>query len=501
MNPRAHTARIRPRHLPEVIRVARADRRPHRSPRPRRRGRGSRALAWTAAVVVLVLAGGAATAYETGRLDDWFGDHPSSPLVTPVPGYTAPVAPTPRAVARPAPGGRPEAAAVRRALAPALQDQDLFDLRAVVAPLSGPPVLDVGHGVSMPASTLKLLTTTAALETLGPDHTFATRVVADGRANGERAIVLVGGGDPFLAGNQPKAGAARHDASLQTLARLTAAKLRADGTRAVRLAYDTSLFTGPRVNPHWPATYLPDVVSPITALWADQGLNPSGDGRVPDPPATAAAMFAAFLRSDGIEVSPTVAQTKARAHAPELARVTSLPLADIVERVLLLSDNEGAEVLAHQTGLAVAGEGSYAAGVRGVTRTLTGLGLDLRGATIQDGSGLSRHDRVDAETLVNVLQLASSPTHPELRSVVGGLPVAAYDGSLGYRFVDSPARGLVRAKTGTLSGTDALAGITTDARGRVLVFAFVSNQVNEADTLDNRAALDRLASALATCRC
>ena len=66
----------------------------------------------------------------------------------------------------------------------------------------------------MPASTLKLLTTTAALEALGPDHTFATRVVADGR----RSLTLVGGGDPFLAGKRPTTGPSRGDASLQTLA-------------------------------------------------------------------------------------------------------------------------------------------------------------------------------------------------------------------------------------------------------------------------------------------
>jgi len=358
-------------------------------------------------------------------------------------------------------------------------------------------VLDDGHGTSTPASTLKLLTATAALETLGPDRTFATRVVADGR----RAIVLVGGGDPFLASTQPTEGVARRDASLQTLAKLTARRLLATGTKSVRLAYDTSLFSGPRVNPHWPKTYLPDVVSPITALWADEGRDPSGDGRVADPPATAAALFATYLRKDGIEVKAKIGQVKAGTHARELARVTSRPVADIVERVLKASDNEGAEVLAHQVGLEVEGQGSYAGGVRGVTSTLTGLGIDLDDATILDGSGLSRDDRLDAETLVRVLQLASSSDHPELRSVITGLPVAAYDGSLVYRFDDSPGRGLVRAKTGTLRGTSALAGVTTDARGRALVFAFVSNHIKAVETEDARAALDRLASALATCRC
>jgi D-alanyl-D-alanine carboxypeptidase/D-alanyl-D-alanine-endopeptidase (penicillin-binding protein 4) len=466
---------------------------------PRRKRRVRRVLAWVAGVVVLALSVGAAAAYQTGRLDEWFGDgEVPPPLVAPVAGFTAPTAASPSAVARTAPSARPEAACVRRALKPAIDDPHLADLRAVVAPLTGRPVLDLGTGTSTPASTLKLLTATAALSALGPERTFATRVVKDGR----HGIVLVGGGDPFLQGQQPKEGVARHDASLQTLAAETARRLHARGTTKVRLSYDTSLFTGPRVNPHWPKTYLPDVVSPITALWADEGLNPHGFGRVPDPPATAADLFASYLRKRGIAVAPEVTEQKARPDARELARVTSLPVADIVERVLQYSDNEGAEVLAHHVGLEVDGDGSYAGGVRGVTSTLRDLGIDLTGATIQDGSGLSRHDRLDAETLVDVLRLAASPDHPELRSVITGLPVAAYNGSLSYRYGDgSRGRGLVRAKTGTLTGTSALAGLTTDARHRPLLFAFVSNHVKVAETLDTRAALERLTTALATARC
>ena len=455
-------------------------------------------LPWVAGVMVLALAGGGAAAYETGRLDYWFGsDDPPPPLTAPVPGFTAATVPPARAVAQTAPSPRPTGAAVRRALGPALHDPHLADLRVVVAPLTGASVLDLGRGTSTPASTMKLLTSAAALETLGPDHTFATRVVS---AGGGR-IVLVGGGDPFLAGARQTTGPARDDASLQSLARLTAQKLRVQGRTSVRLSYDASLFTGPRVNPHWPATYIPDVVSPISALWADEGRRPTGDGRVPDPAATEASLFAGYLGKLGITVEPKFGQDRARAHAPELARVTSRPLADIVERVLQVSDNEGAEVLAHQVGVEVEGEGSFAAGVRGVTATLQDLGLDLGHATIQDGSGLSRHDRLDAETLVRLLQLAASSEHPELRSVITGLPVAAYDGSLAGRFDQSPGRGIVRAKTGTLRGTSALAGLTTDARGRALVFAFVSNHVRYAEGLDTEAALDGLASALATCRC
>lgn len=463
----------------------------------RRAGRRRRrVLPWVAGGTVLVLLGGGFAAYATGRLDYWFGHREAPPaLSTPVPGFTGPSVAPPTPVARPAPPGRGSAAVVRRALAPAMKDPHLFDLRAVVAPLGGDPVLDTGHGTSTPASTMKLLTTTAALEVLGPDHRFTTSVVRAGRGR----LVLVGGGDPYLAGKQPTQGVARADASLQQLARLTAAEL--TSRRPVHLSYDTSLFTGPRVNPHWPKDYIPDVVSPVTALWADEGHDASGYGRVADPAASAAAQFASYLRAAGAKVAPGITEGRARPQASEVAEVSSQPLADIVERVLQDSDNEGAEVLAHQVGLATTGDASYAGGARGVRSTLSGLGIDLGKATIQDGSGLSRGDRLDAGTLVQVLQLAAAPDRPELRSVVSGLPIAGYDGTLGYRFDDSPGRGYVRAKTGTLTGTSALAGITTDARGRAWVFAFVSNHVPYALGLDVRASLDRLTSALATCRC
>lgn len=276
----------------------------------------------------------------------------------------------------------------------------------------------------------------------------------------------------------------------------------ARGVTTVRLGYDDSLFTGPAVNPHWPKSYISGaVVSPIVALWADQGVAADGQGRVADPAAAAAAEFATYLRHDGVAVTGPVGRQRAAVGARELARVTSVPLSDIVERVLQTSDNEGAEVLARQVGLAVSGDGSFEGGVAAVRRTLEGLGVDLHASTLYDGSGLSRDDRLDATTLVQVLQLASSTDHPELRSVVTGLPVAGFDGSLADRFDGSSGRGWVRAKTGTLRGTSALAGLVTDARGRPLVFAFVSNHIPVIGTLDARAALDRLASTLAGCPC
>jgi D-alanyl-D-alanine carboxypeptidase/D-alanyl-D-alanine-endopeptidase (penicillin-binding protein 4) len=175
----------------------------------------------------------------------------------------------------------------------------------------------------------------------------------------------------------------------------------------------------------------------------------------------------------------------------------------IVERVLATSDNEGADVLAHQVGLEEGFAGTFTGGARGMRTVLTRLGVDLAGAVIHDGSGLSRLDRLRPATLLDVLAHAADGERPELRAAITGLPVAGFTGSLAFRFdKGAPAgRGRVRAKTGTLSGVHGLAGVTTDRQGNLMSFVLVADRVRLEDTLDARATLDQMAAALGACRC
>jgi D-alanyl-D-alanine carboxypeptidase/D-alanyl-D-alanine-endopeptidase (penicillin-binding protein 4) len=279
---------------------------------------------------------------------------------------------------------------------------------------------------------------------------------------------------------------------VKKLARATAAAV--DGP--VRVGYDAHLFSGPAVNPHWEPGYVPEEVSPISALWVDEG-----DGEA-DPPAAAAAVFAKALAQAGVRVQGEPAPARAAADGPELASVDSEPLGRIVEHTLLTSDNNAAEVLARHVGLARSGTGSFRAGVAGVLDTLDALGVPTGRAVVHDGSGLSRGDRLDPDTLTAVLETAGSAAHPELRSVLTGLPVAGFTGSLEYRFdAEDAGRGLVRAKTGTLSGVSGLAGTVVDRDGVPMVFALLADRIDLVDTLDARAALDDVTSALAACRC
>jgi D-alanyl-D-alanine carboxypeptidase/D-alanyl-D-alanine-endopeptidase (penicillin-binding protein 4) len=362
-----------------------------------------------------------------------------------------------------------------------------------------------GPAVLMPASTLKLLTTTAALSLLGPGHRFTTSVVEGARPDG---IVLVGGGDPLLVAT-PSAGTAGYPtpATLADLAHRTARRLAEQGKVTVHLSYDTSLFSGPAVSPHWPKDYVPEnVVSPITSLWVNEGReNPGLALRSADPAAAAAEAFRTLLDKAGVKVvGPIRRQTRTPVPQTLVAAVESPTLAQIVEHVLEDSDNEGAEVLLRQVAIASGLPGSFAAGVKAVRATLTGLGLDLGDAVIYDGSGLSRDDRLPASDLVQVLQLDASPAHPELRGVISGLPVAGFTGTMAYRLVDDDADdglGYVRAKTGTLTGVHALAGLVTTRQGNVLVFVAIADRVPYPKTLEARADLDRIGSALSACEC
>lgn len=477
--------------------------------RDRRHSTG-RALALVPIAVVLLVLATAFASFEADlpRHLGWAPAEEAAPeQVEPPEGLTLPEAGTPPPVAAPlGTAGRVDPVRVRQALRPYLRDKDLgkHTVFAVGGP-DGQVWFDNGGrngaDTAIPASTMKLLTGAAAIESLGADTTFTTRVV-----HGEtpRDIVLVGGGDPYLVRETPDATDYPLPADIVTLAEETAEGLAEDGRRSVRLSFDDSLFTGPTESPHWPASYVDEfVVAPITSLWVDQGDLEDRWGLADDPSREAALAFAAELRKLGVKVTGTPRRTTAPEAAAELASVESPPVWQVVDRVIAISDNEGAEVLAHHVGLAEGFGASFAGGVRGVRTVLRRLGVPLRGAAIRDGSGLSRENLLSATTLLSVMEVAADAEHPELRAVLTGLPVAGFTGSLGGRLSksDPAGKGRVRAKTGTLSNVHGLAGITTDLDGNVLTFVFLTDTVQLVDTLDARATLDDLAAALAACHC
>lgn len=362
----------------------------------------------------------------------------------------------------------------------------------VVTTLDGVVLADrSGDRALTPASTMKLLTTMAALDTLGPDRTFATTVLD----RGDGAIVLVGGGDPLL--TNATSSSSYKPASLQRLAKATVAALKAAGRTRVALRYDASLFSGPTFSPYWKDRWR-GWESRVAALEINSGKLSSGRA-ASNPARTAARAFAKRLEAGGIDVTSFASGTAA-AGATELARVTSTSVTRIIRRTLLISDNVAAETLSRHTAIASGGVGSFVGASASLEAWLTGRGLWASGARILDGSGLAPGSRLTPAMLAAAMRLALA--EPAFGPVVDALPVAGESGTLKYRFDDpseKAGRHVVHAKTGTLSGLAGLTGYVTTADGAVLVFAELAGDA----TSYYRAYdwLDREAAVIARCGC
>jgi D-alanyl-D-alanine carboxypeptidase/D-alanyl-D-alanine-endopeptidase (penicillin-binding protein 4) len=455
-------------------------------------GRTWQVVAGSAAIGLAVAAGAVAAAgpWESGqrtaeRSYAAARDHARYAAAHPAPRrQAAPAPPLAAPVLAPAGGASaldPALSGTLRARLDGLLDDDALGpghTGAVIDVTTGRLVYGRGAGTaSTPASVTKLATAVAALGALGPGHRLTTTVVstAPGR------IVLVGGGDPTL--------------ELTGLADDTAAALKAAGTTSVRLAYDASYFAGPSLHPIGHNENL----APVTGLMVREGrLDGSSSGpasRAFDPSSAAADAFAALLGKRGVTVQGSPAAGSGKG-GRELAAHTSATVADLVERMLTNSDNDLGEALARQAARATGRPATFAGGAAAVRAELARYGVPLDGAVFTDGSGLSHADRLAPRTLAGVLAAAASAAHPELRPVLTGLPVAAFTGTLTSRFHASAGAGLVHAKTGTLTGTNTIAGTVLAPSGRLLAFSFMSQ--GAPDPAGAQAALDALATALTT---
>lgn len=218
----------------------------------------------------------------------------------------------------------------------------------------------------------------------------------------------------------------------------------------------------------------------------------------------AADVFARALARHGVTVSntPTRVRAPVAADAAVLGEVRSARLADLVEQALTDSDNTSAEALARLAAVSSNYPATFTGAGRAVLDRLALLGVPTAGETMSGGSGLGDGYAISAETLVAGLRLAGAAEHPELRAVLTGLPVAGASGTLTDRFEAETARdalGVVRAKTGTLTGASSLAGTVLDADGRLLAFAVLADRVGSTEAA--RRGLDLVAATLAGCGC
>jgi D-alanyl-D-alanine carboxypeptidase/D-alanyl-D-alanine-endopeptidase (penicillin-binding protein 4) len=377
------------------------------------------------------------------------------------------------------------------------------------------------------ASTTKLATAVTTLRLLGTTTRFPTRVMT-GRTS--REVVLVGGGDPLLTSAQlsrlarttalallptlaprptptptptptstptptptdtatPTATPAPSDTATATPAPTpvpTVSSPPPAAPRAIQVAVrvDDTLYPAPTAAGGWPSYYLPYVVAPVRPLVRD--LRNTWDSA-----RDAAAYFTVRLDAElkALTAGRTDVTMSARytgrlatpAGAREVARFAGNTSGAALARMLLVSDNDVAEMLFRNNAIAARrGSSWYAARVTAGAE-LRKLGVDITGWRLHDGSGVSRDDRVTARGLVQLLRVAQQPWHPELAPLKGMLPVAAVSGTLKNRFTSRPtrcARAKVFAKTGTLFDAIGLAGYALGSDGRLRAFVVLDRPVD-----------------------
>lgn len=408
--------------------------------------------------------------------------------------------------------------------------------RAVAAPLRAPALgasvgLDVRDPATgevlvsvdaerprTPASTAKVLTALALANAGDLGERAATRVV-DGPAKDQ--ITLVAGGDVLLAAGRGSPAAVAGRAGLADLADQVAAALRAGGRRTVRLVLDERSAAGPAYGTGWAmADVRAGLTGPVTMLGLADDRAVPGRAGAADPPGEVARAFRAALIARKVAVTGSLIRLvpAAAEAAPgpggdtgtgtELGRVDSAPLGRVLALALATSDNALTESLARRVAVAGGAPATFPAVGAWVRAQVGAAGIDVRGVRLEDASGLSRSSAVPARTLAAVLLAARDPRYRHsFGQIVADLPVSGLSGTLSERYrgaATRPAAGIVRAKTGTLTGVASLAGTLVDADGRLLVFAVMADRAPAPPVGGmerSRAALDAVVTAIAACGC
>jgi D-alanyl-D-alanine carboxypeptidase/D-alanyl-D-alanine-endopeptidase (penicillin-binding protein 4) len=363
----------------------------------------------------------------------------------------------------------------------------------------------------LPASLTKIYTAASTAITLDPDARFVTKVKYL-----DKSVYLVGGADPQLGteSNPVKA-------DLADLAKETAQKLKELNVFEVDLYVDDSIL-GPLQRPvDWVDNYFSSSeIHLISALNLD---DPSAPGQAPvDPSVTTGQKFAVYLIKNNIKVNGLVFRKTAPRDAVEVAREYSKSVSQIIEDLLIISNNQDAEIIARVASLVAQDDPSTEAATDLILKDVEMLGISSVDNVIRDASGLSRSNKISASDISqliyksiknpevikenvgvndNFMIIPSLPIPADPWSVFTGLPTGYGLGTMKKRFDEagSPGRGVVRAKTGSLNRVVTLAGTITTQDNTMLSFSILVNRVEQPQSV--REAIDNLLNELAQCNC
>lgn len=302
-----------------------------------------------------------------------------------------------------------------------------------------------------PASVLKLLSTSAALNYLDPSYKYVTRVSRGLVAN---SLVISGNLDPWMTDSYFEANK-YHRAWLSYLVNRGIEDLRAESQSNLS-----------KVSVEYSGLYSTDV-----ALLKHEFI----------------------AKTIKVRFHQTSTKNVQSVSGPEIATVTSPSISSMVKFALTWSDNLLAERLARAASRAV----GYPMNDEGVALTfkklLTDLQIDQSRLYVHDGSGLSKQDRVSAKLIADLLLKIRG--NEKFAALYEGLPISGISGTLESRFINTApqAIGLVHAKTGTLDGTISLAGYV-DSGTHEYVFVAIADHIRKGEAAADQArnTLDRL---------
>ncbi|NCX32000.1 MAG: D-alanyl-D-alanine carboxypeptidase/D-alanyl-D-alanine-endopeptidase, partial [Actinobacteria bacterium] len=281
---------------------------------------------------------------------------------------------------------------------------------------------------------------------------------------------LVGGGDPLLSTRAYPATQTNPTISPTFLDAL-ADEIAASGVTIVSgsVVGDESRYDKERYVPTWGDGIRAIEAGPLSALMVNDGVVLGQPLKPSDPAVAAATTLTQLLRDRGVQVVGAPRNGATPANAPELARLTSAPLSSVLVDVLTNSDNNAAELLLKEIGLARTQSPTRVAGLQAVAQAIEARGVSTSGLVFADGSGLDDSNRVTCTALVAVIESYG------LDSSLGqGMALAGTTGTLRSVLTTGPATGKVRAKTGTLRNVKSLSGFFPVQDGAIS-FALVLN--------------------------
>ncbi|HLS02367.1 MAG TPA: D-alanyl-D-alanine carboxypeptidase/D-alanyl-D-alanine-endopeptidase, partial [Beutenbergiaceae bacterium] len=351
-----------------------------------------------------------------------------------------------------------------------------------------------------PASTTKLVTGVAALAGLEPTYRITTPVV-HGAQDDPQAVTIIGQGDVTLSPTKGDEDAVIGHGGVKDLAKQAAKELRArDVTTITDVVVDESMWEGPDMAPRWDDRDLAEGwIIPQSPLALDLGRIEGQLTRTSQPAQDVGEAFVSVLEDEGIEVTGEVRSGQAAEDAAELGSVESAALVDLVEYMLVYSDNVLAESLGRVVATHTNHPGSFEGAQQAIEEQLEKLEVSTVGLRLVDASGLSSKNKISPRTLAESLDVISHD-HPELLGVVRGMPIAGLEGTLQGRMGDSAAAGVVRGKTGSLRNVATIAGQVHTRDGRLLHVAIMTRKW-EGSLNQAREAIDDVLLGLAECGC